>query len=216
MMGNSIDLSAFAKDMVKEAGLISGVGKAILGKIHKGKRLARIGKRIKNSALRTTVGKKGVFSPGAAGRAGAHVKDSFVGPKGMFGKNVRAIGKGMVTRPYTTMKRGFNRMGGGEKALAGISGTISAQDAVGELNPGETRAGRIGSNLGFMAGLMATPVRRVGMLGNILAADLIGSTVGRQAGRLASKVTGVGGANKVKPNVSAAPRPGSMEAKFRG
>ena len=96
-------------------------------------------------------------------------------------------------------------MSGDEKALAGGLGVLSAQDAAGKLEPGETRLGRIGSNVGMMAGLLATPYKKVGILGNILASDIIGGTAGRKAGRLASKVTGVGGAAK----------PGSMEQKFR-
>jgi len=175
-------LSEFARERIKTAG-VSAIAKTLFKKgLTWGERLARAKKRTKLWLGRSTIG-----------------------TRGMVGKGVGEAGKGMLTSPIKTMKRGFKEMRGDEKAFAGGLGVLSAQDAVGKLEPGETRAGRVGSNLGMMAGLLATPYKKVGILGNILASDIIGGGLGRQAGRLTSKITGIGGAAK----------PGSMEYKFR-
>jgi len=158
----------------------------------------------------TSAARRGIASAGRGAKK--TLGEWFAGPRGMFGKGVREAGRGMVTKPIQTMKKGFGEMTGGEKALMGGLGVLSAQEAAGKLEPGETRLGRIGANVGQMAGYLATPYKRVGMLGNILVGDVLGRAVGRQAGKLTSKITGVGGVAKPPQRYAA---PGSMEAKWR-
>lgn len=170
-----MELQDFAREMCKEAGIIKSVSKALFRKGLKGSRAARIGKRVKNFAARSTVGRRG-----------------------MVGSGVRGAAKDFATNPVSAVKKSWGQMGRGEKVFNVGFGGLAAHDATGKLEKGETRLGRIGSAVGSTAGYMVTPFKRVGMLGNILAGDIVGGTVGRKAGRAASKITGVGGKSKAK------------------
>jgi len=172
------DLQEYTREFIKEAGFFGSVAKSLFSK---GKSLGY----------------------GAAKYTG----NAIFGAKGMVGSGTRKALKGLATSPRKTIKEGFKNMSGTEKVFMGTMGSEGIRDSAGELRPGETRLGRIGSNVGTMAGYLATPIKSVGLLGNMFAGDLVGGTVGQQAGRLASKGVGVA-SRAMKPAKS-------MESKFR-
>lgn len=125
-------------------------------------------------------------------RIGEYIKGTVAGERGMFGKGTREAVKGLVKKPWQTIKGGAKEMDTTEKLIMGGLTAEAIRGAGGKLTPGETRLGRVGSEAGRMAGYFATPYKRVGVLGNILVGDILGFEVGRLAGKGLTKATQVG------------------------
>jgi hypothetical protein len=129
---------------------------------------------------------------------GKRIRSFFFSPRAMLGKHIREAGKQFVKSPGKAVKAGLAQMRPKkgeipwEPLFMGALTAETLRDMGGKLGPGETRAGRIGSGLGALTGYAITPVKKVGILGNILAGDIIGAGAGRLAGRGTAALAGAG------------------------